>query len=165
MYETLHYIGEVLLQGLLTSLLIFVLAKWYEQHVIYKKAKTAALLIAVEIDVHIILLSSLIEDGNTLKSDSTFNFGCAYWEKFCCDLTPLMEPKQLKTLALYYLSIQHANPLLTTQNPQEKTFNTLRKHLDSARNAVQILRMWEYPVPTYELYLQNLIRCVSRLLR
>ena len=89
MYEILCYVGDVLLQGLLTCLFIFLLTRWYEKCTAIRKAKVAIMFISVEIDVHIVVLSSLIDDHKTLREGSSSGLSCAYWEEFRRDLAPL----------------------------------------------------------------------------
>lgn len=162
MYETLHYIGEVLLQGLLTCLLIFLLTRWYEKCTAIRKAKTAIMFISVEIDVHIVVLSSLIDDHKTLSKGSSSGLSCAYWEEFRRDLAPFMPLEHLKTLTLYYHSVQHISSLTFKRKPNKETFYTFRRNRDEAEKITHFLKTWECPAPAYELLLQKILRLKSK---
>ncbi len=163
MYDVLCHAVDLLFQGLFTSVFVLLLAIWHEKSAAIKKAKTAVMFISVEIDVHIAILSKLIEDGKTLKENSSDGLSCSYWEEFRRDLPPLVSLEHLKALTQYYHSIQQVNSLLFTQKPTRRTFYTFRKHLESAIGISQILKLSVSPARTYQSYAGSLLRLKHRI--
>ena len=106
MYETLRYVGDVLLQGLLTSLFMLLLAWWYEKRVTSKRAKVAALFIVLELEDHLAVLAMIIKQQSFPgPNDEDYCFRTQNWEVFKNNLAPLLKYEDLKGLASYYQSV------------------------------------------------------------
>ena len=106
MYEVLCHLGELFFQGLLTSLFIFLLARWYDNKVTFKKAKVAALFVIPELEIHIAVLATIIKRQALPKpNDDDFCFCSQNWEEFKNNLVPLLKYEDLKRMVDYYKSI------------------------------------------------------------
>lgn len=106
MYEILCHLGDLFFQGLLTSLFIFLLARWYENRVTSKKAKVAALFIVSELEAHLAVLKTIIQmQSFPAPNDDDYCFRTQNWEEFKNDLVPLLKYEDLEKLVTYYQSI------------------------------------------------------------
>ena len=147
MYETLHYIGEVLLQGLLTCLLMFLLTRWYERKTALQKAKVAALFIVLEILEHITVLAEITANQQFPKpDDDDICFPTNSWMEFKTDIVPLLNYKDLRELAIYYRSINIILTMIRRAEPYNEHQDIVSTNLDAAKYFCDFLRnLADYP--------------------
>ena len=147
MYETLHYIGEVLLQGLLTSLLIFVLAKCYERKTTLQKAKVAALFISLEISEHLVVLAEITKNQRFPDpKDDDICFPTNNWIEFKANIIPLLSYKDLSELAVYYRCIGVILTLIQRAEPYSKHQRIVASGLGGAKYFYDLLwNLTDYP--------------------
>lgn len=147
MYEILYYFGNVLLQGLLTSVFVFLLAKWYERKVALQKAKVAALFIVLEILEHITVLAEITANRQFPKpDDDDICFPITSWMEFKTDIVPLLNYKDLRELTIYYRSISIILTMIRRGEPYNKHQDIVLTNLDVARYFCDFLwNLADYP--------------------
>ena len=147
MYETLHYIGEVLLQGLLTCLLMFLLTRWYERKTALQKAKVAALFISLEVSEHLVVLAEIIKNQQFPNpEDDDICFPVNNWTEFKMSIVPLLSYKDLSDLAAYYRCIGVILTLIQRAEPYSKHQRIVASTLDDAKYFYDLLwNLTDYP--------------------
>ncbi len=133
MYDVLCHLGDLFFQGLLTSLFIFLLARWYENKVTYKKARIAALFIALELETHIATLTAIIQKQALPKpNDDDYCFRTHSWEEFKNDLIPLLKYEDLEHLLAYYQTINLILAMIRRSKPYKENPTIVTNSLDYA---------------------------------
>ncbi len=141
MYEVLCHLGDLFFQGLLTSLFIFLLARWYENKVTSKKARVAALFVASELEVHVAVLATIIKKQSFPKpNDDDFCFRSQNWEEFKHNLVPLLKYEDLRGLVDYYKSIELLLSMTKHSKPYREYEAFVIGSLNEAKYLCELLR-------------------------
>ncbi len=140
MYDVLHYVEDVLLQGLLTTVFLFCVNRWYERRIAKQRAKVAALFIVFEINDHYANFVTAIKKKTFPKPDEIdFCFLSKSWEAFRSDLVPLLEYKDLKDLVNYYSTINLIQSMTRHSEPYSKHETLMAIGLNSSKHFCELL--------------------------